>query len=150
MASGWTNKGLYLEKEMAWKGTYNGGARPSTWYLALIKNTVVPTASTDFFAELTEVDASNGYSVGGSAITFGTVTESDAPGYATVAINDVEFSAVGGDISGISYAVLLPDMSEYEPGDTKEVLAYYDLTGPRTITNGSKLVLKNGIIKTGQ
>lgn len=143
--AGWTNKGKY--RALGW--VFRGDTIPSNLYVALITSANAPTADTNTFGQLTEIASGNGYTTGGYQLTpnstdFDTHTEDDANDRALVQIKDIVWTASGGNIpssgNGARYAVLLDDNATVA---NREVLAYWDLSSDRTVSDGQTLTLQD-------
>lgn len=142
---GWTNKG----KAEVLGYSFRGATIPTNFYLALVTSAVAPTADTNTFTELTEIAAGNGYTTGGYQLTpnatdFDVLTEDDANDRGLVQVKDVVWTASGGAIpasgNGARYAVLLDDNAVVA---NRKVLAYWDLTSDRQVSDGQQLTLQN-------
>jgi hypothetical protein len=72
--------------------------------LKILLTNVAPVATNAVKADLTEIAAGNGYTAGGTACT--SVTDTDAAGTVTLASASVVFTASGGSIATLRYAVL--------------------------------------------
>lgn len=149
MASGWTNKLRYRILGYA----FRGDTIPTAFYVALITNAAVPDADTNAFSELTEIATGNGYSTGGASMTPGATdfdvwTEDDTNDRAFVQLKDVTWSASGGPVpdsgSGASYAVLTDDNGTV---GSREVLAFWDLGGAQSVSDGQDLTLQDAEIR---
>lgn len=146
---GWTNRGKYLA--LGW--IFRGETIPTNFYLALITSAVAPTADINTFGELTEIAAGNGYTTGGfqlapGATDFDTWTEDDGNDRSLVQIKDVVWTASSGPIpssgSGARYAVLLDDNVTV---GSRQVIAYWDLSSDRTVSDGQTLTLQNAELR---
>lgn len=139
MASGSTDRGKFQMLKYAFDAT----TVPSTYYLALCTATTTPTKATNVFSDLTEVSAGNGYTSGGSSLTADTnftVTEVDSTVGAKVVVDNVTWTASGGDLpsgDGARWAVLLDGNTS-----SSNVLAYFDLTSARTVSDGQDLTVQ--------
>jgi len=142
---GMTNKGKY--RLLGW--AFRGDTIPTNLYLALVTSAVAPTADINTFGQLTEIAAGNGYTTGGYQLTPGSTdfdvhTEDDAEDRALVQVKDVVWTASGGPIpasgDGARYAVLLDDDGTVA---NREVLAYWDLTSDRSVSDSQTLTLQN-------
>lgn len=149
MASGITNKGRYHLFECLKRSP----SLPSTYYIAAITGDVVPDADTATFSELTEIAAGNGYTSGGIALSvdstseitgFDTLTQDDVNDRAVMEIEDIVWTASGGNIpssgSGARYVVLTDDNVTVS---SREVYAWFDLGTTITISNGQVKTLQN-------
>jgi hypothetical protein len=141
MASGWTNKGKY--KLLGWG--FRGASAPTDYKMALVTNAVTPVADTNTLSELTEIATGTGYTSGGltverSATGFDVWTEDDANDRAYVQIKDLVWTASGAGMSNIYYSVLTDDNVTI---GNREIYAYFDLTGPLTVSSGQTLTLQD-------
>ena len=143
MASGVTNKLRY--RALGW--AFVNQTIPTNFYLALITNDNVPTVDTNTMSDLTQIATGNGYTDGGYQLTpggtdFDTLTEDDSGDQGIVQIKDVVWTASGGPIpasgTGAYYAVLTDDNVTVA---SREVYAWFDLTGPQSVSNGQTLTL---------
>jgi hypothetical protein len=144
--AGWTNRG----KARCLGGWFRNNSVPTVFYMALVTSAVAPTADTNTFTELTEIANGNGYTTGGyslsrNATDFDTgPTEVDASDYAYIQIKDIIWTASSGNLpgsgSGARYAVLLDDNATIADRD---VLAFFDLTSDRTVSDTQTLTLQN-------
>ena len=75
----------------------------STHVFKVMLTNTAPVASNTIRGNLTEISAGNGYTAGGTATTISTST---ATGTAKVTGTDVVFTAAGGSIGPLRYAVL--------------------------------------------
>lgn len=123
---------------------------PANFYIGLVTNAVIPSASTIKLADLTEIAAGNGYTAGGNSLArtlanFDDYAESIiSPKATTIFFSDILITATGESIpvsgSGASYAVLLDDaVTEAD----RDVLAYLDLGSPITATIGNQIKVFN-------
>ncbi|MCK9568823.1 hypothetical protein M0R72_07780 [Candidatus Pacearchaeota archaeon] len=116
---------------------------PTAFKVALVTTAVAPTCDTNTLSQLTEVTGGTGYTTGGiaverSATGFDSVVEDDSGDLASFKIKDLVWTASGGSISGISYAVLVDDEA------TPNVIAYWTVTGgPVTVTTGQTFTLQD-------
>ena len=142
---GMTNKGKW--RLLGW--AFRGDTIPTNFYLALVTSATAPTEDINTLSELTEIAAGYGYTAGGYQLTPGSTdfdvhTEDDSGDRGLVQIKDIVWTASGGPIpasgNGARYAVLLDDNAT--PGD-REVLAYWDLTSDRSVSDGQTLTLQN-------
>lgn len=123
-------------------------------FIMLCTSDVTPDADTETFATLTPIASGNGYtSTGGDGATegrlavtvtadFNTITE--AAGYAYIRIRDIVWTATGGPIpstgDGARWAVLTDNNVTL---DSREVLAWWDLTSDRSVGDGNTLTLED-------
>ena len=142
---GMTNKGKY--RLLGW--AFRGDTIPTNFYVALVTSAVAPTEDINTFSELTEIADTQGYTTGGYQLTPGSTdfdvhTEDDSGDRGLVQIKDVVWTASGGPIpasgNGARYAVLLDDNATI---GSREVLAYWDLTSDRSVSDGQTLTLQN-------
>lgn len=145
MASGWTNKGKY--RVLGW--VFVAQTEVTYFYAALITNATTPDADTNTFSQLTEINTGNGYTAGGYQLTpgvtdFDVLTEDDTNDWALVQCKDIVWTASGGPIpnggTGAYYCILTDDNATQ--GD-REVLAFWDLTGPVSVSDTQTLTLQN-------
>ena len=143
--AGWTNKGKMSILDAYFR---NNGA-PTHFYVALVTDATAPDADTNTLSDLTEIAAGNGYTTGGyeldrNGTDFDSLNEDDGNDRGDIQIKDVTWSASGGSIpgsgDGARYAVLLDDNGTV--GD-REVLAYWDLSSDRTVSDGQDLTLQD-------
>lgn len=141
--AGITNKGKMRFLEWALRG----GTVPTTFYVALVTDAVVPTADTNTKSELTEIVNGNGYTTGGIAVNndstdWDTLTEDDGNDRGLIMIKDLVWTASGGAIpgsgDGASYAVLTDDNGTQ---GSREVLAFWNLGGEFVVLSGQTLTL---------
>ena len=140
-----TNKGKY--RMLGW--VFRADAEPTNYYVALVTSATAPTADTNTLSDLTEIAAGNGYTSGGYSLTpgatdFDSHTENDTNDRGELQIKDVVWTASGGSIpasgGGARYAVLLDDNATVA---NREVLAWWDLTSDRTVSDGQSLTLQD-------
>lgn len=142
---GFTNRG----KESALDWIFRGTTIPTNFYVALVTNAAAPTADTNLMSDLTEIAAGNGYTAGGiqlnrNATDFDTLTEDDTNDRGLIQIRDLTWTASGGNLpasgSGARYAVLTDDNVTVA---NREVIAFWDLTADRVVSDGQPLTLQN-------
>ncbi len=128
---------------------FRGVAAPTTFYLALVRSTNVPTPDTNVFSDLVEITAGNGYTSGGQAVArnstdFDVSSEDDVNDRALVQLKDFVWTATGGALPasglGARYAVLLDDNGVVA---NREVWAYWDLSSDRQVSDTQTLTLQN-------
>tara|TARA_R110002020_G_scaffold79557_2_gene199309 strand:- start:1320 stop:1769 length:450 start_codon:yes stop_codon:yes gene_type:complete len=148
MASGTTDRGKKLLLDYA----FEAETVPTTYYLALLTSATTPTKAINLFSELTEIAAGNGYVTGGSALTAATnftVTEVDGAVGAKVVIDDVTWTASGGNLpasgDGARWAVLLDGAVS-----GSNVLAYFDLVSDRTVSDTQTLTIEDAEIDANE
>lgn len=104
-----------------------------------------PTASTDdFFNDITEISAGNGYTAGGTATT---ITVSSSSGTTKVVGTDVVFTATGA-VGPFRYAVLYKSTGT---ASTSPLVAYWDYGSSISLANGETFTVDfdatNGIFQ---
>ncbi len=143
--AGWTNKGKW--RMLGW--VFRADTIPTNFYVALCTSANAPTADTNILSDLTEIAAGNNYTAGGFSLTknstdFDVHTEDDTADRGMMQIKDVAWNASGGPIpssgDGARYAVLLDDNGTV---GNREVLAYFDLTSDRTVSDTQTLTLQD-------
>ena len=149
MASGVTNRLRY--NLLGW--AFRAVSIPANYTALLITNAAAPTADTNTFSELTEIAAGNGYTSGGVALAknatdFDVFTEDDVNDRAYIQTKDIVFSAAGGPIpsSGAgAYHLVIADANATL--GSREVYAFFDLTGPVSVSDGQNLTIQNPEIR---
>jgi len=145
MAVGWTNRGKFTTLGCFFRGE----TIPTNFYVALVTSATAPTCDINTLSELTEIAAGNGYTTGGYQLTpnstdFDVINEDDTNDLAKIQIKDVVWTASGGPIpdsgSGARYAVLTDDNATV---GSRLVLAYWDLTSDRSVSDGQSLTLQD-------
>jgi hypothetical protein len=149
-----TNRGKSLLLSYAfWNQAPQSIVAPTTYYVALCTNAIPPTVDTNVLGDLSEIVAGNGYSAGGTAITasgtgFNILTENDSLDTSEVQLQDVVFTASGGNLplsgSGARWAALLTNEGI---AANRQVIAYWDLVSDRTISTGQTLTLQDATIR---
>lgn len=113
-------------------------------FKVMLTNTA-PVATNSIKANLTEISAGNGYTAGGTATTISTSTSS---GTAKVTGTDVVFTAAGGSIGPLRYAVLYND-SPTSPADP--LIGWWDYASSITLADTETLTIDfdstNGILQ---
>ena len=139
MASGTTDRGKKLLLDYA----FEASTVPTTYYLALCTSATSPTKAINTFSQLTQVATGQGYTDGGASLTAAddfTVTEVDGAVGAKVVIDNVVFTASGGNLpasgDGARWAVLLDGNVS-----GSNVLAYFDLVSDRTVSDTQTLTI---------
>ena len=94
-----------------------------------------PVATDTGLANITQIAAGTGYTTGGSAST---ITISETGGTTTIGAADVVFTASGGSIGPLRYAVLYNDTAT-SPADA--LIGYWDYGSSITITDGNSLTV---------
>lgn len=143
--AGWTNKGKMSILDAYFR---NAGA-PTNFFVALVTSATAPDADTNTLSDLTEIADGNGYTTGGysldkNATDFDVLNEDDTNDRGDIQIKDVAWTASGGNLpasgDGARYAVLLDDNGTVA---NREVLAFWDLSSDRTVSDGQSLTLQN-------
>ncbi len=141
---GWTDRAKL--KMLDWVMLAN--TKPTNFYIALLQSNTAPTNAINYISQVSEIVSGYGYTTGGVALGLGPAwfdaTKQDisnARGYVQLA--NVAWTATGGQIpvngTGARYAVMT--------GDTvinaamREIYYYWDLTSPRTVSDGQTLSL---------
>lgn len=113
-------------------------------FKVMLTNTA-PVNTNTVKANLTEISAGNGYTAGGTATTISTSTSS---GTAKVTGTDVVFTAAGGSIGPLRYAVLYND-SPTSPADP--LIGWWDYASSITLADTETLTIDfdstNGILQ---
>lgn len=101
----------------------------------------LPAAGNTVLANISQIAAGNGYAAGGSVATIAT---SIAGGTAKVSGSDVVFTAAGGAMGPLRYAVLYNDTASGKP-----LVAWWDYGSSITLANTEQLTVRfdtvNGI-----
>lgn len=112
-------------------------------FKVMLTNTA-PVNTNTVKANLTEITAANGYTAGGTATTISTSTSS---GTAKVTGTDVVFTAAGGSVGPLRYAVLYND-SPTSPADP--LIGWWDYGSSITLADTETLTVDfdatNGIL----
>jgi len=107
--------------------------------LRIALTNTAPTAGTDaVLADITEIADGNGYTSGTSGEVAST-TWSETAGTATLAGDDVVFTASGGAIAQFRYAVLYNDSSA-----SNSLIAYWDYGSAVDLANGETFTVDFG------
>jgi len=142
--AGMTNRG----KQMIMDAYFRGATMPTNLYVALCTSATAPTPDTNTLADLTQVATGNGYTDGGFSLArnstdFDSLVEDDTNDRADLQVKDVAWTASGGNLpsSGAArYAVLTDDNVTVS---ARQVLAYWDLTSDRVVSDTQTLTLQN-------
>lgn len=109
----------------------------------MLTNTA-PVAGNAVKADLTEISAGNGYSAGGAAVTI--TSSAQSSGTYKLVGNDVVFTASGGAIATLRYAVLYNDTAT-----NKELIGFWDYGSSISPASGETLTVDfdatNGILQ---
>lgn len=148
---GMTNRGKY-----AMLGTYYRGdatQEPTGFRARLVTNAAVPGPDTNLASELTEINAGNGYvangiSLGRNSTDFDIFIEDDVNDRGYVQIRDLVWTAGGGPIpsSGTGAYYLSIEDDEVSP----QVVNYFDLSGPVSVSDGQSLTIQNAEIRLNE
>lgn len=143
--AGFTNKGKFSMMDEYFRAT---GA-PTVFYVALLTSASVPDADTNTMTDVTEIQAGQGYTTGGIALSrtstgFDAMTEDDANDRGFFQIKDMVWTASGGNLpasgTGAVYAVLTDDNATVAD---REIYCYWSLTSARTVSDGQTLTLQD-------
>lgn len=147
--AGFTNRGKKLV--LGW--AFRNETIPTNFYVALVTSANAPNADVNTFTTLTEIADGNGYTSGGYQLTpnstdFDTWSQDDSNDYGVLEIKDIVWTASGGSIpdsgDGARYAVLLDDNATVA---NRQVIAYWDLTSDRSVSDGQTLTLVNSTLR---
>jgi hypothetical protein len=150
--AGWTNRGKYQVMGQ-W---FRAETKPTNLYIALFTSAAAPGADTNTKSELTEIAAGNGYTTGGTSLSFNstdwdTWTEDDGNDRALVQLKDITWSASGGSIpdsgNGARYACITDDNGTQ---GSREIYFYFDLTSDRQVSDGQDLTLQDCEIRLNE
>lgn len=101
-----------------------------------------PSAANSVLADITQIGAGNGYTSGGTAVTMSLTTSS---GTAKVTGTDIVFTASGGSIGALRYAVLYNATTSGNP-----LIGWWDYGSSITLASGETLTVDfdgtNGIL----
>lgn len=106
----------------------------SNTFKIMLTNTA-PVNTNAVKADLTEISAGNGYTAGGTATT---ITSSTSSGTAKVTGTDVVFTAAGGSIGPLRYAVLYNDT---QTTPLKPLVAWWDYGSSITLNDTETLTV---------
>jgi len=106
----------------------------SNVFKIMLTNTA-PVNTNAVKADLTEISAGNGYTAGGTATT---ITSSTSAGVAKVSGTDVVFTAAGGSIGPLRYAVLYNDT---QTTPLKPLVAWWDYGSSITLNDTETLTV---------
>lgn len=109
-----------------------------------LTNTAPNAATNDFFDDITEISAGNGYTAGGTATT---ITHSRTGGTSKISGSDVVFTATGA-VGPFRYVVLYKSTGT---GSTSPLVAYWDYGSSISLANGETFTVDfdatNGIFQ---
>ena len=106
----------------------------SDTFKVMLTNTA-PINTTSIKADLTEISAGNGYTAGGTTTT---ITSSTSSGVAKTTGTDVVFTAAGGSIGPLRYAVLYNDT---QTSPAKPLVAWWDYGSSITMNDTETLTV---------
>lgn len=106
----------------------------SNTFKVMLTNTA-PVNTNSIKADLTEISAGNGYTAGGTVTT---ITSSTSSGVAKTVGTDVVFTAAGGSIGPLRYAVLYNDT---QTSPAKPLVAWWDYGSSITMNDTETLTV---------
>jgi hypothetical protein len=106
----------------------------SNTFKIMLTNTA-PSATNAVKADITEISAGSGYTAGGTTTT---ITSSTTSGVAKVTGTDVVFTAAGGSIGPLRYAVLYNDT---QTSPAKPLVAWWDYGSSITLNDTETLTV---------
>jgi hypothetical protein len=113
--------------------------------LKIALSNTAPVATNEVFADITEIAAGNGYAAGGTAVTV--TASSESGGLYKLVGNDVVYTAAGGSIGPLRYAVLYND-TPTSPADP--LIGWWDYGSSITLNDTETLTIDldqtNGIL----
>jgi hypothetical protein len=102
-----------------------------------------PNATDSQLSNITQIGAGNGYTTGGAQAT--QVSSAQASGTYKLVLNDVTFTASGGNIATFRYVVLYNDTAAND-----ELIGWYDYGTTLTVTSGNSFTVDfdgtNGVL----
>jgi len=112
--------------------------------LKVMLTNTAPSAANSVKADITEISAGNGYTAGGTAVTI--TASSQTGGTYKLVGNDVVFTASGGSIGPLRYAVLYNSTPA-----AGNLIGWWDYGSALTLADGSTLTVDfsatNGILQ---
>lgn len=144
--AGWTNRFKYVLLGHYFKNVAIPGGAFAV-FLALAADP--PTVDDNLKTDVSEIATGTGYSEGGLNVNqdgtdWDVHTEVDASDWALIQIKDLVWTATGGSIpnsgNGARYACLT---DRHATPASRELLAFWDLTSDRSITDTQTLTLQN-------
>jgi hypothetical protein len=106
----------------------------SNAFKVMLTNTA-PVNTNSIKADLTEISAGNGYTAGGTVTT---ITSSTSSGVAKTTGTDVVFTAAGGTIGPLRYAVIYNDT---QTSPAKPLVAWWDYGSSITLNDTETLTV---------
>lgn len=131
MASGWTNRGLYIMLGVF----FQADSAPANFYIHMVNST--PDADDNTLSDLTEASNYTAISIARDAVDFDVQTEDDAGNTAYVQIKDTVLTASGGTMTA-THAVLVDDNAT---AANRQIIGFFDLGATQNIPSGSTLTL---------
>lgn len=112
--------------------------------LKVMLTNTAPAVTNGTKSQLTEISAGNGYTAGGTAATIS--SSAQATGTYKLVLADVVFTASGGSIGPLRYAVLYDDTATND-----ELIGCWDYGASITLLNGESLTVDfsalNGVVQ---
>ena len=118
-----------------------------THVLKVALSNTLPVATNTVLANITQIATVNGYVAGGNQATQAALPggSQQTAGVYKLTLNDVTFTAAGGNIGPFQYVVLYNDTAT-----NKELIGWYDYAAVLTITNGNSFTVDfdatNGVL----
>lgn len=114
--------------------------------LKIALSNTAPTATLATLSQITQISAGNGYSSGGTAASH--VSSAQTSGTYKLVLDDVVFTASGGSIGPLRYAVFYND-TPTSPADP--LIAWWDYGSAITLLDGETLTVdfsaSNGVLQ---
>ncbi len=117
------------------EGVHNLGSNT----LKVMLTNSAPLVTNTVKANLTEISAGNGYTAGGTAVTV--TSSAQSSGVYSLVGDDVVFTASGGSVGPLRYAVLYND-TPTSPADP--LIAFWDYGSSATLASGETLTVAFG------
>src|SRR3990167_11044074 len=102
--------------------------------LKIVLTNSAPVATNTVLANITQISGTNGYTTGGTQATQSSSAQTS--GTYKLVLADVTFTASGGSIGPLRYAVLYDDTAV-----TDELIGYWDYGTNLTVTDGNSLLV---------
>lgn len=102
--------------------------------LKVALSNTAPSASDTVLADITQISSGNGYTAGGTQAT--TASSSQTGGTYKLVLNDVVYTATGGPIGPLRYAILYNDSAAND-----ELIAWWDYGSSITLQPGETLTV---------